>query len=84
MCRDGTDSKEFLRQFGPDLKLYTFDPDPTNIKAMSAEGGKDVKGVSNNKLRSDGRHTFTPVAIAAQDGVTTFTRSRNVTHPMVV
>ena len=31
---------------------------------MSAEGGKDVKGVPNNKLRSDGRHTFTPVAIA--------------------
>ena len=32
-CADGTDSKEFLRQFGPDLKLYTFDPDPTNVKA---------------------------------------------------
>ena len=80
-CADGTDTKQFLSQFGTNLKIYTFDPDPTNIKAMSAEGGKDVKNVPNNKLRSDGRHTFTPVAIAESDGKTTFTRSRNTNAP---
>ena len=80
-CADGTDTKQFLSQFGDNLKLYTFDPDPTNIKAMSAEGGKDVKGVSNQGLRTDSRHTFTPAAMAAQDGKTTFTRSRNTNAP---
>ena len=59
-CADGTDTKEFLRQFGSNLKLYSFDPDPTNIKAMSADNGKDVKGVGNTQLRTDNRHTFTP------------------------
>jgi len=80
-CADGTDTRQFLSKFGTNLKIYTFDPDPTNIKAMSEVGGVDVKGNSNSKLRSDGRHTFTSVAIAAQDGKTTFTRSRNVNGP---
>lgn len=80
-CADGTDTKQFLRKFGPNMKLYSFDPDPTNVKAMSAEGGKDVKGVANTELRNDSRHTFTSVAIAQQDGKTTFTRSRNTRGP---
>ena len=80
-CADGTDTRQFLNTFGPNLKIYTFDPDPTNIKAMSQDGGVDVKGNSNSKLRSDGRHTFTSVALAAEDGKTTFTRSRNANGP---
>jgi len=80
-CADGTDTKQFLKQFGSNLKLYTFDPDPTNIKAMSAPGGKDVKNVPNDVLRNDVRHTFTPVALASEDGKTTFTRSRNTNGP---
>lgn len=80
-CADGTDTRQFLNKFGDNLKIYTFDPDPTNIKAMSAEGGQDVKGNNNAILRNDPRHTFTPSAIAAQDGSTVFTRSRNVNGP---
>ena len=80
-CADGTDTRQFLSKFGSNLRIYTFDPDPTNIKAMTGEGGKDVKGNSNDKLRTDGRHTFVPAAIAAQDGKTTFTRSRNTNAP---
>lgn len=80
-CADGTDTRQFLNKFGKNMKIYTFDPDPTNIRAMSGEGGVDVKGNSNTKLRTDGRHTFTPVAISAQDGRTVFTRSRNVNGP---
>ena len=78
---DGTDTRQFLSKFGSNLKIYTFDPDPTNIKAMSSQDGVDVKGNPNHKLRTDARHTFTPVAIAAQDGRTVFTRSRNVNGP---
>jgi len=80
-CADGTDTKQFLSKFGTNMKIYTFDPDPTNIKAMSSQDGVDVKGNPNHKLRTDTRHTFTPVAIAAQDGRTVFTRSRNVNGP---
>lgn len=80
-CADGTDTKQFLNKFGDNLKLYTFDPDPTNIKAMSDPDGQDVKGQPNHKLRNDSRHIFTPVAISSSDGSTTFTRSRNVNGP---
>ena len=50
-CADGTDTKHFLSQFGTNLKIYTFDPDPTNIKAMSAEGGKDVNLILKRKVK---------------------------------
>ena len=65
--------------FGSNLKIYTFDPEPINIKYVTTTGSLDAFGNSNDILISDDRHVFNPYAISGKDGVTTFHRSRNKT-----
>jgi FkbM family methyltransferase len=78
-CADGTDTKKFLSTFGDNLTIYTFDPEPINIKYMTTLGSKDAWGNNNDVLVQDSRHKFSPYAIANNDGITTFNRSRNIT-----
>ena len=78
-CADGGDTKRFLNTFGSNLKIYTFDPEPINIKYVTTTGSLDAFGNSNDILISDDRHVFNPYAISGKDGVTTFHRSRNKT-----
>lgn len=76
-CADGRDTKSFLRTFGKNLKIYTFDPEPLNILAMTAPGQKDASGESNEILLTDSRHHFHPFAVCDFDGNITFKRSRD-------
>ena len=76
-CADGRDTKQFLRTFGENFEIYTFDPEPLNILAMTAPGQKDAVGESNEILLTDPRHEFNPFAICDFDGTITFKRSRD-------
>jgi FkbM family methyltransferase len=76
-CADGRDTKQFLNCFGPNFEIYTFDPEPLNILAMTALGQKDAVGESNEILITDKRHEFNPFAICDFDGKITFKRSRD-------
>ena len=76
-CADGRDTKQFLKSFGPNFEIYTFDPEPLNILAMTALGQKDAVGESNDILITDKRHEFNPFAICDFDGKITFNRSRD-------
>ena len=76
-CADGRDTKQFLNSFGPNFEIYTFDPEPLNILAMTAPGQKDAVGESNEILITDKRHEFNPFAICDFDGKITFKRSRD-------
>ena len=76
---DGVDTKRFLNTFGSNFKIYTFDPEPINIKYMTTLGSKDAWGNSNDDLVNDERHQFYPYAISGENGTTTFHRSRNNT-----
>ena len=78
-CADGVDTKKFLNTFDSNLKIYTFDPEPINIKYMTTLGSKDAWNGSNDILVTDQRHKFFPYAISGNDGVTKFNRSRNKT-----
>ena len=78
-CADGVDTKKFLNTFGSNLKIYTFDPEPINIKYMTTLGSKDAWNGSNDTLVTDQRHKFFPYAISDNDGVIKFNRSRNKT-----
>lgn len=78
-CADGTDTKKFLSTFDSNLTIYTFDPEPINIKYMTTLGSKDAWGNNNDILVQDSRHKFSPYAISNNDGITTFNRSRNIT-----
>jgi FkbM family methyltransferase len=76
-CADGRDTKQFLKAFGSNFEIYTFDPEPLNILAMTALGQKDAVGESNDVLIHDNRHEFNPFAICDFDGKITFKRSRD-------
>ena len=71
-CADGVDTKKFLNTFDSNLKIYTFDPEPINIKYMTTLGSKDAWNGSNDILVTDQRHKFFPYAISGNDGVTKF------------
>ena len=30
-CADGSDTKKFLNEFGSNLRIHTFDPEPINV-----------------------------------------------------
>jgi FkbM family methyltransferase len=79
-CADGVDTKRFLNTFGSNFKIYTFDPEPINIKYMTTLGSIDAWGGNNDVLVTDQRHKFSPYALSDKDGVTTFHRSRNKTQ----
>lgn len=79
-CADGVDTKRFLNTFGPNFKIYTFDPEPINIKYMTTLGSKDAWGGSNDVLVEDERHQFSPYAMSDHNGVAEFNRSRNKTE----
>ena len=78
-CADGGDTKRFLNSFGSNLKIYTFDPEPINIKYMTTMGSQDAWHNSNDILITDDRHQFYPYAMSGTDGITKFHRSRNIT-----
>jgi hypothetical protein len=59
-CADGRDTRKFLQTFGDNLKLYTFDPEPVNIKALSEIGATNYRGESNNDIIQDPRNIFHP------------------------
>lgn len=79
-CADGVDTKRFLNTFGSGLKLYTFDPEPINIKYMTTLGSYDAWGGNNDVIVNDSRHTFSPYAMADYNGEITFNRSKNLTE----
>jgi FkbM family methyltransferase len=80
-CADGRDTRNFLRTFGDNLKLYTFDPDPVNVKALSQIGSTNCLGESNDDIVQDSRNIFHPYAMCETDRVLTFNRSRDVGYP---
>lgn len=76
-CADGRDTKQFLQKFGDNLKIYTFDPEPINIKSMTELGSTNCVGDLNDDIISDPRHIFHPYAMSDTDGKVTFYRSRD-------
>jgi FkbM family methyltransferase len=80
-CADGIDTRRFLNTFGKNLKLYTFDPDPVNIKALSEIGSTNYRGESNNDIIQDPRNIFHPYAMCDEDKTIIFNRSRDIGYP---
>lgn len=76
-CADGVDTKRFLNTFGDNFRIYTFDPEPINVKYMTTLGSQDAWGNNNDILIADQRHQFYPYAISGENGTSTFHRSRN-------
>jgi FkbM family methyltransferase len=76
-CADGRDTRQFLNEFGDNLKIYTFDPEPINVKAMTEFGVQNCVGNLNDDIVSDSRHIFHPYAMSDVDGKITFHRSRD-------
>jgi FkbM family methyltransferase len=76
-CADGRDTRQFLNEFGDNLKIYTFDPEPINVKAMTEFGVENCVGNLNDDIVSDSRHIFHPYAMSDVDGKITFHRSRD-------
>lgn len=76
-CADGRDTRQFLQKFGENFKIYTFDPEPINIKAMTELGVKNCVDVLNDDIVSDSRHIFHPYAMSDINGTITFHRSRD-------
>jgi len=66
-CADGRDTRTFLNTFGDNLKHYTFDPDPVNIKALSEIGATNCLGESNDDIVQDPRNIFHPYAMCETD-----------------
>jgi FkbM family methyltransferase len=80
-CADGRDTRTFLNTFGDNLKHYTFDPDPVNIKALSEIGATNCLGESNDDIVQDPRNIFHPYAMCETDKTITFNRSRDIGYP---
>jgi FkbM family methyltransferase len=80
-CADGRDTRKFLQTFGDNLKLYTFDPEPVNIKALSEIGATNYRGESNNDIIQDPRNIFHPYAMCDEDKTIIFNRSRDIGYP---
>ena len=76
-CADGRDTRQFLNEFGDNLKIYTFDPEPINVKAMTELGVENCVSNLNDDIVSDSRHIFHPYAMSDVDGKITFHRSRD-------
>lgn len=76
-CADGRDTRQFLNEFGDNLKIYTFDPEPINVKAMTELGVENCVGNLNDDIVYDSRHIFYPYAMSDVDGKITFHRSRD-------
>ena len=79
-CADGRDTRQFLNEFGDNLKIYTFDPEPINVKAMTELGVENCVGNLNDDIVSDSRHIFHPYAMSDVDGKITFHRSRDTVY----
>jgi len=80
-CADGRDTRNFLNTFGDNLKLYTFDPEPVNIKALTVLGTKNCVDELNDDIILDQRNIFHPYAICEEDKIITFKRSRTLGCP---
>ena len=80
-CADGRDTKKFLNTFGPELTIYTFDPEPINEVFVTQLGQKDAFGGGNDQLATDDRHIFHPYAMCDYEGTITFNRSQNLDGP---
>ena len=62
-CADGRDTRKFLQTFGDNLKLYTFDPEPVNIKALTVLGTLNCVDELNDDIIQDSRNIFHPYAM---------------------
>lgn len=80
-CADGRDTKTFLNTFGKELTIYTFDPEPINIRALTNLGQTDAMGGNNDQLVTDERHIFHPYAMCDRKGTIIFNRSRDIGWP---
>jgi FkbM family methyltransferase len=80
-CADGRDTRKFLQTFGDNLKLYTFDPEPVNIKALTVLGTLNCVDELNDDIIQDPRNIFHPYAMCEEDKTLTFKRSRTLGCP---
>lgn len=80
-CADGRDTRKFLQTFGNNLKLYTFDPEPVNIKALTVLGTLNCVDELNDDIIQDSRNIFHPYAMCEEDKTLTFKRSRTLGCP---
>jgi len=80
-CADGRDTRKFLQTFGNNLKLYTFDPEPVNIKALTVLGTLNCADELNDDIIQDSRNIFHPYAMCEEDKTLTFKRSRTLGCP---
>jgi FkbM family methyltransferase len=80
-CADGRDTRKFLQTFGDNLKIYTFDPEPVNIKALTVIGTKNCVDELNDDIIQDSRNIFHPYAMCEEDKTLTFKRSRTLGCP---
>ena len=80
-CADGRDTRKFLQTFGGNLKLYTFDPEPVNIKALTVLGTLNCVDELNDDIIQDSRNIFHPYAMCEEDKTLTFKRSRTLGCP---
>jgi len=80
-CADGRDTRKFLQTFGDNLKLYTFDPEPVNIKALTVLGTLNCVDELNDDIIQDSRNIFHPYAICEEDKTLIFKRSRTLGCP---
>ena len=80
-CADGRDTRKFLQTFGDNLKLYTFDPEPVNIKALTVLGTLNCVDELNDDIIQDSRNIFHPYAMCEEDKTLTFKRSRTLGCP---
>ena len=80
-CADGRDTRKFLQTFDDNLKLYTFDPEPVNIKALTVLGTLNCVDELNDDIIQDSRNIFHPYAMCEEDKTLTFKRSRTLGCP---
>lgn len=80
-CADGVDTRRFLTTFGSNLSLYTFDPEPVNVKALTVLGTKNCLDQPNDDIIQDQRNIFHPYALCNKNGTVTFKRSRTLGCP---
>lgn len=80
-CADGRDTRKFLQTFGNNLKLYTFDPEPVNIKALTVLGTMNCVDELNDDIIQDQRNIFHPYAMCEEDKTLIFKRSRTLGCP---
>lgn len=66
-CADGIDTKEFLDEFGSDLIIHCFEPDPRNVKVFTDGGYRPINPDFNYPVEGKNLH-FNKCAVGDIDG----------------